>query len=164
MSENNDNISKKRKVFNNNTSRNRGPFPFTTQLLDFWLVRICEHKRLGALFVKSILSFINVFEYYHCEKTLSGPNTPDSHTDEVSSVLSFQDPSNGKMKFVSGSYDETIKVWDYVSGQCDKTLSGLNTPDRHTNSVFSVSAFQDIKTGRTKFVSGSYDKTIKIWG
>ena len=130
MSANNNN-NKKRKILNNN---NINDFPFTTQLLDFWLVRICERKGLGALFVKSILPFINVFEYYHCEKTLSGPNNnSDRHTDTVRSVSVFQHTSNNRIKFVSCSYDETIKIWDYETGNyCDKTLSGPDTADRHT--------------------------------
>ena len=33
--------------------------------------------------------------------------------------------SDGRV--VSGSYDKTLKVWDWVSGQCLQTLSG------HTN-------------------------------
>jgi WD40 repeat protein len=54
---------------------------------------------------------------------------------------------------VSGSYDNTIKIWNLGTGKLQKTLTG------HTNGVFSVAISPNGKT----LVSGSSDKTIKIW-
>ena len=54
---------------------------------------------------------------------------------------------------VSGSRDETIKIWDAKSGQLLSTLIG------HKDSVFSVAYSPDGKS----IISGSWDKTIKIW-
>jgi WD40 repeat protein len=54
---------------------------------------------------------------------------------------------------VTGSYDNTVKLWDYASGRELVTLSG------HQNVVESVAFSPD---GRT-IASGSYDGTIKFW-
>ena len=53
----------------------------------------------------------------------------------------------------SGSWDDTIKLWDITSGQLIRTLTG------HTNYIlWSV----DLLNSQT-LVSGSYDQTIKLW-
>jgi len=51
----------------------------------------------------------------------------------------------------SGSYDDTIKIWDLDTKKCIATLEG------HRHVVTSL-----CWTGKY-LVSGSYDKTIKIW-
>jgi WD40 repeat protein len=56
-------------------------------------------------------------------------------------------------RIISGSYDNTIKIWNANTGECIKTLEG------HSNTVQSVAYSPD----GTKIISGSYDKTIKIW-
>ena len=60
-------------------------------------------------------------------------------------------PFNPSLLF-SGGYDCAIRVWDIKSGQCTVTLKG------HTDSIFSLLLLPD---GR--LVSGSSDKTIKVW-
>ena len=52
---------------------------------------------------------------------------------------------------ISGSDDETIKIWDINSGKCIKTLEG------HTDWVKSVAIKDNL------IISGSSDNTIKIW-
>ncbi|CCM00585.1 uncharacterized protein FIBRA_02621 [Fibroporia radiculosa] len=72
------------------------------------------------------------------------------HTEEVCSVAISHD---GR-QIVSGSFDNTIRVWDADTGQ------QLGPPLRgHTNSVRSIVISHD---GR-RIVSGSRDKTIRIW-
>ena len=54
---------------------------------------------------------------------------------------------------LSGSGDNSIKIWNYETNELVQTLTG------HTNTVKSI-----LYIPNTKYiVSGSYDKTIKIW-
>ncbi len=75
--------------------------------------------------------------------------TLEGHSSSVRSVAITPDST----KIVSGSYDNTIKVWDLASGRL------LNTLEGHSSSVRSVAITPD----STKIVSGSRDKTIKVW-
>ncbi|KAJ3325896.1 WD repeat-containing protein 5 [Boothiomyces sp. JEL0866] len=65
----------------------------------------------------------------------------------------------------SGSYDESIKIWDVKKGKCLKTLSGgkcLKYYTGHSNT--SVCCIADFSTTAGKYiVSGSEDKLIYIW-
>ncbi|NCS57349.1 MAG: WD40 repeat domain-containing protein, partial [Microcystis aeruginosa G11-04] len=67
-------------------------------------------------------------------------------------VYSVNFSPDGKT-LVSGSWDNTIKLWDVETGQEIRTLKG------HDNSVYSVNFSPDGKT----LVSGSADNTIKLW-
>jgi len=72
------------------------------------------------------------------------------HSHAVASVSFSPD---GK-RVASGSYDDTIHIWDVETGDM------VPGPFRgHTNSVYSVSFSPDGK----RVVSGSSDKTIRIW-
>ena len=76
-------------------------------------------------------------------KVLSG------HTRSAQSVSFSPDGRT----LASGSFDNTIRLWDVVSGKELQQLSG------HTGSVQAVSFSPD---GRT-LASGSSDKTIRLW-
>src|SRR5262249_34260068 len=54
---------------------------------------------------------------------------------------------------LSGSVDETLKVWDLTSGRL------LHTVEGHAASVWAVAMSGD----GTRAVSGSYDKTLRVW-
>jgi WD40 repeat protein len=63
-------------------------------------------------------------------------------------------PDDGKVideYLVSGSFDNTIKIWDVQTGECAITLKG-------DSKIYCVKVLSD---GR--IASGSYDKTITIW-
>ena len=75
--------------------------------------------------------------------------TLNGHTDLVRSVSFSPD---GKY-VVSGSCDNSVKIWRMESGKVVRTLNG------HTSAVASVSFSPDFKYA----VSGSCDKSVKIW-
>jgi WD40 repeat protein len=81
---------------------------------------------------------------FKCLKTLEG---------DSEGVLSVAYSPDGT-KIISGSEDNTIKIWDANTGECLKTLEG------HSGWVRSVAFSPD----GTKIISGSFDDTIKIWG
>ncbi|MHA1469420.1 MAG: hypothetical protein ACTSSP_02530 [Candidatus Asgardarchaeia archaeon] len=73
----------------------------------------------------------------------------DGHTSAISSVAWSPDSK----LIVSGSGDETIKVWDAASGTLLRTLEG------HTWQVKSIAWSSDGKL----IASGSEDNTIRVW-
>ena len=56
-------------------------------------------------------------------------------------------------KIVSGSRDNTVRVWDAVTSTLSNTLEG------HFDRVTSVAFSPD----GTKIVSGSRDTTVRVW-
>jgi WD40 repeat protein len=83
-------------------------------------------------------------------KSLKLFKTFEGHSDSVLSVSWNQDGT----KIVSGSVDTTIKIWDSSTGIVLHTLEG------HSSLVLSVAWSHD----DSKIVSGSWDNTIKVWG
>jgi WD40 repeat protein len=71
------------------------------------------------------------------------------HKAGVCSVCLSADGRHG----LSGSYDNTLKLWDAASGRCERTFGG------HSSYVCSVYLSVD---GRYA-LSGSYDKSLKLW-
>ena len=57
------------------------------------------------------------------------------------------------MTIVSGSYDNTARLWDAATGEHLRTLTG------HTSGVASVLFSPD----GTIILSGSYDGTARLW-
>ena len=76
----------------------------------------------------------------------------DLLTGHTAGVLSVSFSPDGHT-LASGSYDETVRLWDVGTGNPLRTLTG------HTSYVASVSFSPD---GRT-LASGSWDDTIRLW-
>ena len=72
------------------------------------------------------------------------------HTHQTRSLVYSSDGRS----LVSGSYDNTVKLWDMQTGGVVKTFCG------HTDWVFSVSISVDC----VRIASGSNDNTIRLWG
>ena len=76
-------------------------------------------------------------------------------------------------RVVSGSSDETLKVWDASTGQCLRTLTGHTNDARRRRPLehrvncssmprgAQVNCVVVLPNGR--IVSGSYDNTLKVW-
>ena len=92
-------------------------------------------------------------------------------TDEFGNIIS-------KQYIISGSDDETIKIWDISTFKLVKTLkkhtgavlsvavsSIINTTDKFANIISSVenTATLPDNIGKQYIISGSGDETIKIW-
>lgn len=112
--------------------------PYTHCLITLQKQQIFQIKPAIApeLYRDKIRSFKNT-------RTLKG------HSSWVDAVAISQD---GQI-LVSGSYDNTIKLWDLPTGESVYTLVG------HSSTVHSVAISADKKT----VVSGSDDGTIKVW-
>ena len=76
--------------------------------------------------------------------------TLEGHTGSVTSLPFF--PDNNRL--VSGSEDNTIRVWDLNSGQCLATLEG------HTGMVMSVLVTLE---GQRILSAGCTNKAVKVW-
>ena len=59
----------------------------------------------------------------------------------------------GSDRIVSGSRDNTLKVWRLADGSCEKTLQG------HRSVINCVA----VLPGGERVVSGSHDDTLKVW-
>jgi WD40 repeat protein/tRNA A-37 threonylcarbamoyl transferase component Bud32 len=83
----------------------------------------------------------------HQEIAQRQPVTLQGHEDYVTALVVLSDG-----RVVSGSRDNTLKLWDMKQSQCLATLQG------HTNTVSALAVLPD---GRV--VSGSGDTTLKLW-
>jgi WD40 repeat protein len=78
-----------------------------------------------------------------CQQTFKG------HTSAVASVALSYDSK----LVASGSWDDTVKLWDTATGKCQRTFKG------HKNDINSVAFSHNSKL----IASASDDKSIKIW-
>ena len=71
----------------------------------------------------------------------------EGHTLAVGSLVAL---GNGRL--VSGSWDQSLRVWNAVTGECERTLYA------HKGSVRSLAVLSD-----ERVVSGSGDCTLRVW-
>lgn len=86
----------------------------------------------------------------------------DKHNNFVNCVIKV-----GKTIMASGGADTVIKLWSYITGRCIRTLNG------HDGSVYCllfvpvdtkhVDTPESMKTSPQCILSGSFDKTIRLW-
>jgi len=79
-------------------------------------------------------------------RPIKSPKVLKGHDDHVITCLQFSGS-----RIVSGSDDNTLKVWSAVTGKCLRTLVG------HTGGVWSSQLQGNV------IVSGSTDRTLKVW-
>ncbi|MGB5635832.1 MAG: DnaJ domain-containing protein [Waterburya sp.] len=83
------------------------------------------------------------------ERIISKYRNPSSHQNVIYALIY----NNKGDLLISGSADQTIKIWNYVTGSLKFTLSG------HTASVRTLA----ISPCDRFLISGSADRTIRIW-
>jgi len=77
------------------------------------------------------------------------------HNGPVRCVV-FLESDEGQHQFLSGSHDQNILIWKY--DQNKNNVQSLITCKGHQGTVETLAA------QKTLFASGSFDKTIKLWG
>lgn len=89
----------------------------------------------------------------HIRDTPVAPTAPQckADCDERSRSPSPQVKNSASPVLVSGSLDSTIRLWDIENGSSSSTLFG------HIEGVWSVAG------DKLRLVSGSHDRTIKVW-
>ena len=120
------------------------------RLVDF----ASSSKSVSSLLYSIDSTLSGTFWLKASKSILQSPNTSliqtlVGHSSRVTTVSITPDGS----KVISGSYDNTIKIWNINTGEELKTLNG------HSSSVTAVSITPD----GSKIISGSYDNTLKIW-
>jgi len=108
--------------------------------------RTQKYYRISLLF----LSLLLLSRLIQAEEIITSPiRTFTGHSDYVWSVAFSPD---GQWA-LSGSYDDTLKLWDVNTGSLVRTFTG------HTDDVRSVAISPDGQWA----LSGSADKTLKLW-
>jgi len=80
--------------------------------------------------------------------TSAGPSAPSQ---AVGDHVTPPSPKRRTPMLVSGSLDNTVKLWDIDTGMAERTLFG------HIEGVWAVAS------NKLRLVSGSHDRTIKVW-
>jgi ribosome biogenesis protein YTM1 len=70
--------------------------------------------------------------------------------------LAFIYSDEGEHQFISGSHDQTILIWKY--DQNKNSVQSLITCKGHQGTI------ETLALQKSYFASGSFDKTIKLWG
>jgi F-box/WD-40 domain protein 7 len=102
----------------------------------------------------------NLQGVYICTHTLGVANNNDPVSGHISGVKSVAVYGG---RIISGSFDHTIKIWTRNNADvyiCTHTLgvaNNINPELGHTSDVWSIAFIGD------RIISGSHDRTIKIW-
>ena len=106
----------------------------------------CDQSCLfGELEMKQNNSLFSLFPFQNSNELIKSFN---HHYDMINSIQ-YDIKSN---RLISASNDKTIKIWNFKTGDCLKTLN------EHQDSVTSI-----LIISNNKLISGSSDKLIKIW-
>ncbi|MBD2014401.1 NACHT domain-containing protein [Microcoleus sp. FACHB-53] len=97
-------------------------------------------------------SSLTVWQAYVQDATLSGVNFAGAMEGHDSMVVSVMFSPDGT-RLISGSHDQTVRLWEVSTGEWLKVLQG------HDNWVWSVAFSPD---GHS-IASASQDETIKLW-
>jgi WD40 repeat protein len=119
--------------------------------------RISIEKHLTNFFPNVVSKLISDYDYYLEGKAYNFKG----HTSLIMCLAILPDE-----RIVSGSFDNTIKVWNTNTGLCDITLTGHSQCVKCIAVVFlKQKSENNYPDGQNNFrlVSGSLDKTLKVW-
>ncbi|KAI0328083.1 WD40 repeat-like protein [Cubamyces sp. BRFM 1775] len=88
---------------------------------------------------------------YPTSSPILSRRTPAPAQQERGSAVPGSPVKRQKPVLISGSLDNTIKIWDIETGKVQRTLFG------HIEGVWAVAS------DKLRLVSGSHDRTIKVW-
>lgn len=88
-----------------------------------------------------------------CLRVLDGEAKHNGHVN----CLSVLTGANGERFFISGSGDNTLRVWDLAD------LSSYRSLEGHTAQINCVAAFYNQAENQNQCVSGSDDGTMRLW-
>ena len=125
------------KIFNPIKKRIKTLYSHNDEVNDVFISKSCNHFVSGSIDGRIILYCINDEKKVIIECGAG-----------VTSVVISEDEKT----IVSGSWDDTIKIWD-ISGKLIKSFNA------HSEAVTTV----DLSSDGKNIISGSYDKDIKIW-
>lgn len=131
------------------------PEPIDTLIIDDWVSSIRGLNKY--ILVGSYNNNVQIWNIdRECLTKLTG------HTGAVKTVdwISSDDDLNIKdktLRLLSGSQDQSIIIWDWNQAQ-DKVMKTQKCIG-HTESVECL----DVNGNKTKFISGSWDKMLKLW-
>ncbi|ETO33604.1 hypothetical protein RFI_03498, partial [Reticulomyxa filosa] len=116
------------------------------------VVDIYALDHLTKLFVYGMLKHQNHYTFSMDIKIVNNKNDNSNNNNKMNNICVIG--GNG-YTICSGSYDETIRIWDI------ETAKQLNVFNGHTDYVRSV------KYGSNELIniilSGSYDKSVRLW-
>ncbi len=107
---------------------------------------------IGLAGVMGMIGTASLAYPLHGDTSPPSKSLPYTYTGHTSNVYSVTWSPDGE-RIASGSFDNTVQVWDANSGSLLLTYKG------HTDSIWSVAWSPDGKC----IASGSYDKTVQVW-
>ena len=110
---------------------------------------ILLHEVLDGRLLKKIknMKILQTLQTFNLRQGIIEEKTLEGHVHDVNFLIKIN-----KYQIASASRDETLKIWDIITGKCLKTLEG------HSASVYFL-----VKINEKTIASASYDKRIKIW-
>ena len=83
----------------------------------------------------------------------------EGHARGVMALTAFTDPATGEPRLVSGSPDDTARVWNPAAGGAAIEAE----PEGHSDDCEALVTFVDPATGALRVATGSSDGTIRVW-